>query len=264
MFLCIYSGLQLDEIKAAIFDLNAVGDIDLRVWYQIKPVLLTIAILTAVFAVANSFISWKLYYEFAWALFKFVQADIVLRRRYLIFQASLPITISQVPFSLVLMEAQCYVALLKFDLFFFAGFLVQLVIIVYKTNIEWTITLCVIPVSIFSLVAGSFVTRRESYYGSFTVMVGSYRYPSRTLLMPPDNTLRLARVLCLQDVSDVQQELRLPVPSGQEHSYLFRRDNNSSCCRDHCGTHHVHCEFWERPEALRRGRQVGTRTYGPI
>lgn len=150
MFLCIYSGLQLDEIKAAIFDLNAVGDIDLRVWYQIKPVLLTIAILTAVFAVANSFISWKLYYEFAWALFKFVQADIVLRRRYLIFQ--------------------CYVALLKFDLFFFAGFLVQLVIIVYKTNIEWTITLCVIPVSIFSLVAGSFVTRRESYYGSFTVM----------------------------------------------------------------------------------------------
>ena len=86
MFLCIYSVLQIAEIKQAVFSLSAQGDIDLSVWFETRHASLAIAITTGFFTICTCLISWKLYDEFAWSLFKFVNADITLRRRYLIFE----------------------------------------------------------------------------------------------------------------------------------------------------------------------------------
>jgi hypothetical protein len=87
-FLFIYSELQLKGFKQALVELNQVGAIDLDIWIDTRSAVLTIAIMTGVCTFWTCFVSWKLYEEFAWTLFKFVQADTVLRRRYLVFQVS--------------------------------------------------------------------------------------------------------------------------------------------------------------------------------
>ena len=86
IFLCIYAVLQIAEVKQAVFSLSELGDIDLSVWNQTRPASLAIATTTGFFTICTCLISWKLYDEFAWSLFKFVHADFTLRRRYLIFE----------------------------------------------------------------------------------------------------------------------------------------------------------------------------------
>ena len=88
-FLCIYTALQWNEVKLAVISLAVTNEIDLNVWFKSKDVLLAISTLTAFFTIATCAISWKLYFEFSWALYKFVRADIRMQRRYQIFQASL-------------------------------------------------------------------------------------------------------------------------------------------------------------------------------
>jgi hypothetical protein len=87
MFLCIYSVLQIVEIKASYLYLYAHGDFNFYGgWFETKPVLIAIAITTGLFTFCTCIFGWKVYDEFAWGLFKFVHADSTLRRRYLIFE----------------------------------------------------------------------------------------------------------------------------------------------------------------------------------
>lgn len=67
---------------------------------------------------------------------------------------------------------QIYIALLKFDFFFFLGFTVQFVVIVTETKtIEFALTLAAIPVTILILIMAAFWTRRESTVGMIIVIV---------------------------------------------------------------------------------------------
>ncbi|PGH14219.1 hypothetical protein AJ79_03192 [Helicocarpus griseus UAMH5409] len=144
--LLVYGAVQMDQIREAIVELNDTDNIDKEVWSDLKPFLLAIPIIIGIGSVLMSFIAWKLYDEFAWTIYKHISADLRMKRRYLTYQI--------------------YIALLKFDFFFFLGFTVQFVVIVTdKKATEYILTIIAIPVTILILLGAAWSTRRENILG---------------------------------------------------------------------------------------------------
>ncbi|MCJ1229814.1 hypothetical protein MMC12_006484 [Toensbergia leucococca] len=147
--LLIYAAIQLDQIKDAVNNLG--GFIHMDVWTMTRPYLVAIPCIIALFGCAMSAIAWKLYDEFAWTIYKHISADLRMKRRYLTFQI--------------------YIALLKFDFFFFLGFTIQFVVIVVKKkDIEFSLTLAAIPVTIIILLMAWFFTIRENKAGMVAII----------------------------------------------------------------------------------------------
>ncbi|KAI1006506.1 hypothetical protein K3495_g1711 [Podosphaera aphanis] len=144
----IYASIQYDQINKAIMGLSAANYIHPHnnVWKDIRPFLLAVPCIIAIFTLAMSLIAWKLYDEFAWTIYKHISADLRMKRRFLTFQI--------------------YIALLKFDFFFFLGFTVQFVVIVTGlADAEYALTIAAIPVTVFILTMAAFWTRRENKLG---------------------------------------------------------------------------------------------------
>ncbi|EGO59170.1 hypothetical protein NEUTE1DRAFT_145240 [Neurospora tetrasperma FGSC 2508] len=74
-------------------------------WGDCMPALAALALVVAVATGVFCFVAWKLRSEFAWVVYKAINADRAMRKRILILQS--------------------YTAFLKFDLFFLLGFLLQ-------------------------------------------------------------------------------------------------------------------------------------------
>ena len=146
--LLIYGAVQMEQMKQAVLVLNAAGD---AIWSQTKPFLVAIPCILALGTVLLSVAAWKLYDEFAWTIYKHISADLRMKRRYLTFQI--------------------YIALLKFDFFFFLGFTVQFVVIVQTHQAEFALTIAAIPVTIIILILASYWTRRENLIGMILTIV---------------------------------------------------------------------------------------------
>ncbi|PSN67088.1 hypothetical protein BS50DRAFT_381701 [Corynespora cassiicola Philippines] len=148
----IYAGIQFDQIDDAVKTLDRENFIRPHFWEDVKPMLITLPILMAAATIVMAFLAWKLYDEFAWTIYKHISADLRLKRRYLTYQI--------------------YIALLKFDFFFFLAFTVQFLVVVENTsNIELALTAAALAITFVLLFFAAWWVRRESIAGMIVIIV---------------------------------------------------------------------------------------------
>ncbi|KAI9725628.1 MAG: hypothetical protein M1828_002913 [Chrysothrix sp. TS-e1954] len=160
--LCLYNlgmlleaALQLDQINDAL-QLSGTGPhpelINPAFRHDIKPFVISVPIIMGVFTFLMAFATWKLYEEFAWSIYKHISADLRLKRRFLAYQI--------------------YIALLKFDFFFFLAFTVQfLVVVTGSTNVEQYLTIAAIPVTVILLLLAAYWARKEQVWGMVVIIL---------------------------------------------------------------------------------------------
>lgn len=78
--LLIYGALQIEQVSQ---------DVDNFLYQETKPVLVAIPVIIAFASTILIFLTWKLYDEFAWTIYKHISADLRMKRRYLTYQVRL-------------------------------------------------------------------------------------------------------------------------------------------------------------------------------
>ncbi|ODA81050.1 hypothetical protein RJ55_04012 [Drechmeria coniospora] len=155
--LLVYTIIQVDQIQTAItilaeYNALAPGITGPDLWSDVKAFLIAIPAIIALTTVCMVFIAWKLYQEFAWDILKNIGADYRMKKRFL--------------------HYQIYIALLKFDFFFFLGFIIQFVVVVaQKSDPEFALTIATIPITIGILLAAAYFTRKENRLGMVVTII---------------------------------------------------------------------------------------------
>ena len=112
-----------------------------------------IPIVVAVAELAYILLGWKIYHEFGWKVYKFLGADRRIKKMYANFQI--------------------YECLVKFDVFFWAGFSVQFIwLVLSKDDWEYYVTCAALPLSVLLLVEGHLAARHENKWMMATFMSG--------------------------------------------------------------------------------------------
>ena len=163
-------------------------------------------------------------------------------------------------------KLQIYVALLKFDFFFFLGFTVQFVVIVtQRTDAEFALTIAAIPVTIVILMLAAYWTRCESKLGMCFIIVRplnatlSMKVLGLTLDTNLDSLLRCTGLLLVQASPHVSTVSRSNLSSCPTVPYDLRSTHNPV---DHLHNHqrlHVHGQLRQGAEAAYPTKEEGER-----
>lgn len=92
--LCLYNvgllveaAVQSDQVHDAIHNLGDTVD-NPNFWDDTRPFIIAVPCVLALGTCCMAFLTWKLYHEFAWSIYKDISADLRLKRRFLSYQVS--------------------------------------------------------------------------------------------------------------------------------------------------------------------------------
>jgi len=147
----VYAIIQIGEIRGALSDTistsGGVNRIPINVLTTIIPCVISVAEL------AYIALGWKIYHEFGWKVYKFLGADRRIKKMYA--------------------NYQIYECLVKFDVFFWAGFSVQFIwLVLLEHDWEYYVTCAALPLSLVLLVEGHLAARHENRWMMATFMSG--------------------------------------------------------------------------------------------
>ncbi|KAM6497934.1 hypothetical protein JOM56_005882 [Amanita muscaria] len=145
----VYAIIQISEVSSALQNIGTTdaGRVPISVLTTIIPIVIAVA------EVAYIALGWKIYTEFGWKVYKFLGADRQRKRMYANYQV--------------------YECLIKFDVFFWAGFSVQFIVLVLSSaDWEYYVTIAALPLSLVLLVEGHLAARHESKMMMITFMSG--------------------------------------------------------------------------------------------
>ncbi|KAI5294638.1 hypothetical protein KEM52_003549 [Ascosphaera acerosa] len=141
--LMIYGAVQIQQIDAAVSALVSEHEMKATTWPQIKGCLIAIPVVIGAFTLVEACLTWSLKQKFGWQLVDATKGSLMKRRG--------------------LTTYQLYVAMLKFDIFFFLGFTIQFVVIVQEDhNAEFAVTVAAIPITILIIAAAMWATIKEN------------------------------------------------------------------------------------------------------
>jgi hypothetical protein len=147
MAMLVYSALQYNQIQDTALELGVHA-----AYEACKGVIIAIPCVLAAGVLVLVVLTYKIHQDFGWSIYKQVGADISSKRRYLCYLI--------------------YVTLLKFDFFFFLGFTVQFVVVVLKhDDVEFALTIVVIPLTIIALYLATVFVRKETIVGMAAMIV---------------------------------------------------------------------------------------------
>ncbi|KAF5382933.1 hypothetical protein D9757_006284 [Collybiopsis confluens] len=142
----LYAIIQIGEIREFVTT-DKSSSVPIEALTTIIPIVIAIAEL------AYIGLGWKIYNEFGWKVYKFLGADRRIKKMYA--------------------NYQIYECLVKFDVFFWAGFSVQFIwLVLQKTDWEFYVTCAAMPLSIVLLVEGHLAARHENKWMMATFMSG--------------------------------------------------------------------------------------------
>ena len=148
----IYSIIQIGEIRemgGSLSEQTGISDIPINVLTTIIPCVIAAAEL------AYIGLGWKIYTEFGWQVYKFLGADRQIKKMYAQFQV--------------------FECLVKFDVFFWVAFCVQLIwLVLQKQDWEYYVTVAALPLSIIVLVEGNLAARHENKWMMYTFISGCF------------------------------------------------------------------------------------------
>ena len=140
--------MQISEIRQTLpSDTPGLSGISIKVLTIIIPIVISVAELI------YCALGWKIYTEFGWKVYKFLGADRRIKTMYA--------------------NYQIFLCLVKFDLFFWAGFSVQFIwLVLNKHDAEYYLTCAALPLSVLVLIEGHLAARYENKWMMSTFMAG--------------------------------------------------------------------------------------------